>query len=61
MNNKRAGGRLWGDVCREWWDKIAKMCVYAWQTRWLSGGKVGRLHKCTGVGQGPPRGRWLGG
>ena len=40
MNNKRVGGRLWGDVCREWWDDFAQMCVYAWQTDWLSGGKV---------------------
>ena len=32
MNNKRVGGRLWGDVCREWWDNFAKTCVYAWQT-----------------------------
>ena len=23
------------------------MCVYAWQTDWLSGGKVGRLRKCS--------------
>ena len=37
-NNKRVGGRLWGDVCREWWDNFAKTCVYAWQTSWLSGG-----------------------
>ena len=28
MNNKRLGGRLWGDVCRECWDNFAKMCVY---------------------------------
>ena len=32
MTNKRVGGRLWGDVCREWRDNFAKMCVYAWQT-----------------------------
>ena len=22
MNNKRVGGRLWGDACREWWDNF---------------------------------------
>ena len=47
MNNKRVGGRLWGDVCRKWWDNFAKMCVYAWQTGWLSGGDVGRLRECS--------------
>ena len=47
MNNKRVGSRLWGGVCREWWDNFAKMCVYAWQTGWMSGGNVGRLHECS--------------
>ena len=47
MNNKRVGGTLWGDVCREWWDNFAKTCVYAWQTGWLSGGDVGRLRECS--------------
>ena len=47
MNNKRVGDRLWGDVCTEWWDNFAKMCVYAWQTGWLSGGDVGRLRECS--------------
>ena len=32
MNNKRVGGRLWGDVWREWWDNFAQLCVYAWHT-----------------------------
>ena len=42
MNNKQVGGRLWGNVCREWWDRFAKMCVYAWQTEWLlRGGSEG--------------------
>ena len=45
-NNERVGSRLWGDVCREWWDNFAQVCVYAWQTDWLSGGKVGRLREC---------------
>ena len=47
MNNKRVGGRLWGVVCREWWDNFAKACVCAWQTGWLSGGDVGRLRECS--------------
>ena len=47
MNNKRVGGKLWGDVCREWLDLFAQMCVYAWQMDWLSRGKVGRLRKCS--------------
>ena len=47
MSNKRVGGRLWGDVCREWWDTFAQICVRAWQTGCLSGGDVGRLHKCS--------------
>ena len=46
MNNKRVGGRLWGHVCREWWDDFDTMCVYACQTGWLSGGDVGRLREC---------------
>ena len=28
-SNKQVGGRLWGDVCREWWVSFAKMCVHA--------------------------------
>ena len=47
MNNKRVGGRLWGDVCRGWWDNFARMCMYAWQTDGLSRGEVGRLRKCS--------------
>ena len=47
MNNKRVEGRPWGDVCGKWWDNFAKMCVYAWQTGWLSGGDVGRLCECS--------------
>ena len=47
INNKRVGGRLWGDVCRQWWDNFAKTCAYAWQTGWLSGGDVGRLRECS--------------
>ena len=47
INHKPVGGKLWGDVCRQWWDNFARMCVYAWQTDWLSGGKVGRLHECS--------------
>ena len=47
MNNKRVGGRLWGDVCRDWWDNFAQMCVYAWQTDWLFGGQVQRLRECS--------------
>ena len=47
MNDKRVGGKLWGDVCREWWDKFAHMCMYAWQTDWVSGRKVGRLRECS--------------
>ena len=42
-NNKRVHGGLWGDVRRESWDNFAKMCVYAWETTWLSGGDEGRL------------------
>ena len=45
MNKKRVGGRLRCDVCREWWDNFAKMCVYGWQTGWLSGWDVGRLRQ----------------
>ena len=29
MNNKWVGGRPWGDVCRQWWDNVANMCIYA--------------------------------
>ena len=47
MNNKPVGGRLLGDVCREWWHNFAYMSVYAWQTDWLSGGKAGRLRECS--------------
>ena len=58
MNNKRLGGRLLGDVCREWWEGFARMCVYAWPTGWLymdgqrdgcpgGGGGVGRLRECS--------------
>ena len=47
INNKQVGGSLWGDGCREWWDNFARMCVYAWQANWLSGGKVERLRECS--------------
>ena len=47
MNNKRVGGRPWGDVCRQWWDNFAKMCIYAWRTSWLSGADLGRLRECS--------------
>ena len=47
MNNKRMGGRPWGDVCRQWWDNFAKMCIYAWRTSWLSGADLGRLRECS--------------
>ena len=47
MNNKRVGGRPWGDICRQWWDNFAKMCVYAWRTSWLSGADLGRLRECS--------------
>ena len=47
LNNKRVGGRLWGDVCREWWASFAQMCENAWQTGWLSGGDGGRLRECS--------------
>ena len=53
MYNKRVGGRLWGDFCRQWWYNFAKLCMYTWQMGWMSGG--GR--KATGMqytnGQGP--------
>ena len=45
MNNKRVGGRPWGDVCRKWWDNFAKMCTYASRTSWLSGADLGRLRE----------------
>ena len=41
------GGRIWGDTCREWWDNVAKMSVYAWETCCLFGGDVGRLRACS--------------
>ena len=44
---KLVGGRLWGDVGRECWDKCAETCVYAWQMEWLSRGDVRRLHECS--------------
>ena len=47
ISNKLVGGRLWGGACREWWGSFAKMCVYAWQTVWLSWGDVGRLRGCS--------------
>ena len=47
MNNKRLGGRVGGDVCREWWDNFTKTCVYASQTGWMSGGVVGPLRECS--------------
>ena len=47
MNNKRVGGRPWGDVCRQWWDNFAKMCIYALRTCWLSGADLGRLRECS--------------
>ena len=47
MNNKRVRGRPWGDVCRQWRDNFAKMCIYAWRTSWLSGIDLGRLRECT--------------
>ena len=49
MNNKRVGGRLWGDVCRGWWDIFARMCVYALQTGWLSRGCRGFLRNAHGA------------
>ena len=45
--NKWVGGRPWGDVCRQWWDNFAKMCIYAWRTFWLSGVDLGRLRECS--------------
>ena len=47
MNNKRVGGKPWGDVCRQWWDNFAKMCIYAWRTSWLSAADLGRLRDCS--------------
>ena len=47
MNNKRVGGRPWGDVCRQWSDNFAKICIYAWCTSWLSGADLGRLRECS--------------
>ena len=47
MNNKRVGGKPWGDVCRQWWDNFAKMCIYEWRTSWLSGADLGRLRDCS--------------
>ena len=47
MNNERVGGRLSGDVCREWWGNFAQRSLYAWQTDWLSRGEVGRLGECS--------------
>ena len=35
------------DVDGEWCDNFAKMCVYTWQTGWLTGGDVGRLRECS--------------
>ena len=46
MNNKRVGGKPWGDVCRQWGDNFAKMCIYAWRTSWLSGADLRRLANC---------------
>ena len=43
MKKKRVGCREWVDVCSEWRDNLAHMCVYAWQTDRISGGKVRRL------------------
>ena len=47
MDNKRVGGRPWGDVCRLWWDNFPKMCIYAWRTSWLSEADLGRLPECS--------------
>ena len=47
MNNKRVGGRPSGDVCWQWWDNFAKMCIYAWRTSWLFGAGLGRLRECS--------------
>ena len=45
MDKKRVEGRLWGDVCREQGNNFAKMCVYAWQRGWLSGGYANVVYK----------------
>ena len=62
MNNKRVGGKLCRDLCREWWDSFAKMCVYAQQTGQLFGADVGGLRKCSvKIGQSPRSLRKKGG
>ena len=47
MNNRRLGRKQWVDVCRQWSDNFAKMCIYAWRTSWLSGADLRRLHDCS--------------
>ena len=47
MNNKRVGGTPWGDVCRQWWDNFAKICIHAWRISLLSGADLGRLPECS--------------
>ena len=34
----RVAGKIWVDVCRKWWTGFSAMCVFAWQTRWFTGG-----------------------
>ena len=38
---------LWGYICREYSDNFTNVFVYAWQTVWLSGGDMARLHQCS--------------
>lgn len=41
-----AGGVLWGDACREWWEAFAKTCLLVWQTRFLDGLQLKELFDC---------------
>ena len=40
MEGGRVARQLWVDVCRKWWTNFSAMCVFAWQTRWFTGGDL---------------------
>ena len=38
----RVARQLQVDVCHKWWTGFSAMCVFAWQTRWFTGGDFQR-------------------
>ena len=45
MEGERVVGQPWVIICRKWWTTFSAMYVFAWQTRWFTGGDLKRLRE----------------